>query len=168
MSLPNPPLPVRTVAYVRQYSLSSKDGDDKKAKDTAMEDLFPNRAIPPIPSPVNISELEGSYYDPGYGKMNFKVASHPDSNKEGEQVLQAERRDTFVACLVQLQHASGNFWLVSLSFLDFGDEALSVNFRAEFEMGEDGKATALVIDYSNPKLGLEDGKVRFERIEGAE
>jgi hypothetical protein len=147
--------------------LKMQEDSHKAVKDTAMESLFPDRGDAPMASPFKTGELVGSYRDAGYGTLIFTEVPHPEDekSKSGETILEAERRDAFVPMRVRLVPATGLHWLVYMKPVDEDEEALSLTVRAEFKVGVNGKVEALEVDFTNPMLGVEDGKVLFDRIQ---
>ncbi len=93
---------------------------------------------------------------------------HPDSDsaRRGETILEAARRDAFVPVRARPVPATGLHWLAYLKPIDEDEEALSLTMRAEFNVGIDAEVEALEIDFTNPVLGIEDGKVLFKKIRG--
>lgn len=132
-----------------------------------MADMFPDRGESPLASPLKASELVGSYRDAGYGTMVLKEMPHPEEEraKAGETILEAERRDAFVPMRIRLVHATGLHWLVYMKPIDDQEDALSLTVRAEFKIGRNGKPEALEIDFTNPILGVNDGKVLFKSLQ---
>ncbi|KAJ6780340.1 hypothetical protein PWT90_08077 [Aphanocladium album] len=146
--------------------LKMQEESYKAVKDTAMQTLFPNRGDTPMPCPIKTSDLAGTYQDKGYGKLVFKEIPHQEavSAKNGETILEAERRDAFVPMRFRLVPATGLHWLVYMKAVDEGEDSLSLSMRSEFKVGFDGKVEALEVDFSNAMLGLEDGKVLFTKV----
>ncbi|KAI8681328.1 Beta-lactamase domain-containing protein [Fusarium keratoplasticum] len=129
--------------------------------DKAVDNLFPNRPNPPIPSPVSIKDLAGKYYDPGYKTIELRVEAHPD--KQGEEILVAERDDATWLIHMRLHHVSGTWWIMYA--MEMGSPNL---FReceqVEFKIGHDGRATALEVDFYSLIGNQHEGKVVFNRV----
>lgn len=66
---------------------------------------------------------------------------------------------------IRLVPTTGLHWLAYMKPIDLDENAMSATLRAEFKVGIDGKAEALEVDFTNPKLGIEDGKVLFKKIQ---
>lgn len=143
-----------------------QEASDKAAKDTAMEDLFPNRGDTPLPCPFKTGELVGKYRDAGYGTMSFTEVPHfkEENAKNGETMLEGVRRDACIAMRYRLVPATGLHWLAYMKPVNESEDAMCITMRAEFKVGIDGKVEALEIDYTNEMLGVEDGKVLFKKI----
>lgn len=129
-----------------------------------MENLFPKRPNPPIPSPVRVKDLAGKYYDPGYKTIELRAEPHPDN--EGEEILVAERDDATWVIHMRLHHVSGTWWIM------YAHEMGSPNLfreseQVEFKIGHDGRATALEVDFYSLIGNQHEGKVVFNRVEEA-
>lgn len=138
----------------------------KVVKDTAMETLFPHRGDTPCPLPT--AALAGTYRDAGYGTLVFAAVPHPDSDsaRRGETILEAARHDAFVPVRARPVPVTRLHWLAYMMPIDEDKEALSLTMRTEFNVGIDAEVEALEIDFTNPVLGIEDGKVLFKKIRG--
>ncbi|KAM5346508.1 hypothetical protein ACJ41O_009513 [Fusarium nematophilum] len=127
----------------------------------ALDIVYPKRPDPPAPSPVSIRDLAGSYYNPGYKTLKFRVEPHPD--KEGEEVLLDDREDSTWQVPMELHHVSGNWWIMYLvnpknncSFCEYE--------QVEFKIGPDGKPTAVEVDFYARIGEMYEGKIVFDRV----
>lgn len=126
--------------------------------DKAMDNLFPNRPNPPIPSPVSVKDLAGRYYDPGYKTIELRAA-----DKQGEEVLVAEREDASWTIHMRLHHVSGAWWIMYA--LEMGSPNLfRETEQVEFKIGHDGRVTALEVDFYTFIGDQHQGKVVFNRV----
>ncbi|KAI5464749.1 beta-lactamase/transpeptidase-like protein [Mariannaea sp. PMI_226] len=126
--------------------------------------LFPDRPEKPLPSPVDIKELAGTYYDSGYKSITLSVKPHP--NREDEVILVADLPNTTWQFRLELHHVSGSWWI---AYVNQGLES-SVEFfkeweKAEFKIGPNGKPTALVIEWWARLGNMYEGLVEFRRIQ---
>lgn len=113
--------------------------------------VLTNRANPPVPSPLDSSELAGPYRHEGYGTLEFRV-------HDGQLI--AKRNDVWLRYSLELEHASGSWWV---AFLNLTGANIRVAFPVEFRIGADGKPTALNVVFKNDMLGMDEGCVLFER-----
>ncbi|KAJ4326164.1 hypothetical protein N0V84_003214 [Fusarium piperis] len=132
-----------------------------KCYDKALDNVYPNRPHPPIPSPVSVKNLAGKYYDPGYKTIELRAVPHP--GKPGEEMLVAEREDASWLMHMRLHHVSGTWWIMYA--LEMGSPNLFREYeQVEFKIGHDGKATALEVDFYALIGGQHEGKVVFNRV----
>jgi hypothetical protein len=85
--------------------------------DESVDILYPKLPKPPLPPTVNITELQGIYYDPGYGRITLREEPHPD--RSDEKILVADRHDMTWKYQMRLHHVSGDYWIIYLPF--FGE-----------------------------------------------
>ncbi|KAF5268800.1 hypothetical protein FOXYS1_294, partial [Fusarium oxysporum] len=84
--------------------------------DEAVDILYPERPQPPLPPTLNITELEGISYDPGYGRITLREDPHPGGS--GEKVFVADRHDMTWKHQMRLHHVSGDYWTIYLPVLE--------------------------------------------------
>ncbi|PCD33746.1 hypothetical protein BFJ63_vAg7029 [Fusarium oxysporum f. sp. narcissi] len=108
--------------------------------DEAVDILYPERPQPPLPPTLNITELEGISYDPGYGRITLREDPHPGGS--GEKVFVADRHDMTWKHQMRLHHVSGDYWTIYLPVLE--NPGYIVEFVAgEFKIGSNGKVAGL-------------------------
>ncbi|KAM0439950.1 hypothetical protein ACHAPT_001050 [Fusarium lateritium] len=130
--------------------------------DKAIDNLFPKRPSPPITSPVSVKDLAGKYYDPGYKTIELRAEPHPD--KQGEEILVADRDDATWRTQMRLHHISGTWWIMYA--LQMGSPGIIRKCeQAEFKLGHDGRPTALEVDFYSLVGNEHEGKVAFNRVE---
>ncbi|KAF4975797.1 hypothetical protein FZEAL_7457 [Fusarium zealandicum] len=129
----------------------------------AVDIVYHKRPDHPLASPVDIKDLAGKYYDPGYETIELRV--EPDPHNVGKEILVADREDTSWKIKSNLQHVSGAYWIMHMC--QGGNPLLHREFaQNEFRFGLDGKPTALEVDFVS-RLGAEqqEGKVVFIRMD---
>ncbi|EMT73939.1 hypothetical protein FOC4_g10002981 [Fusarium odoratissimum] len=108
--------------------------------DEAVGILYPERPQPPLPPTLNITELEGISYDPGYGRITLREEPHPGGS--GEKAFVADRHDVTWKHQMRLHHVSGDYWIIYLPVLE--NPGYIVEFVAgEFKIGSNGKVAGL-------------------------
>lgn len=115
----------------------------KSDHEKAIENLYPSLPDPPIPSPLSVKELAGTYYDPGYKSITLSVEPRPD--KPGEEDLVVVRKDFTWPYKFTFRHVSGNFWIMYISMSTNPSLYLREYEKAEFRIGPDGKPAALEV-----------------------
>jgi hypothetical protein len=135
----------------------------EKEHDKGVEILFPDRPEKPLPSPVPIKDLEGTYYDEGYKSLTLRV--EPNPNKEDEEILVSETFNSTWQFRLEFHHVTGNWWIVYMQ------QGLSKTMgfyqeweKAEFKIGPDGKPSALVIEWWARLSNMYEGVVEFKRV----
>lgn len=84
--------------------------------DESVNILYPKRPNPPLPASMNTTELQGIYYDPGYGRITLREVPHP--SKPGEKILVADRPEMTWKYQMKLHHVSSDYWIVYLPALE--------------------------------------------------
>lgn len=132
--------------------------DLERADDIA----FPNRPKEPLPASVEISQLAGTYFDPGYGAVTFVQQPNPDNSSE--TLLVAERPDFTWNQRWQLRHVSGDYWTLMVTIM--GDHGWPKEFQAaNFKIGVDGNVTGFEVDYYDRNEDVRQGTILFNRVE---
>ncbi|KAL5592323.1 hypothetical protein FOBRF1_013349 [Fusarium oxysporum] len=130
--------------------------------DESVDILYPERPDPPSPPTVNITELQGIYYDPGYGQIRLREEPHPD--RPDEKILVADRQDMTWKYQMRLHHVSGDYWIIYLPFLE--NPGYIIEFVAgEFKIGNNGKAVGLLVDWVSRPDDVFEGKVLFKKVD---
>lgn len=128
--------------------------EEAKELSNAVEILYPARPDPGLPSPLNASELIGSYYDEGYGVLQIE-------SEQGE--MMARRDDMLFMYTLRFKHVSGAFWVIELWYED--TKSMAGFWGGEFAPGVDGGVAGLKV-----RLGPQGGggpkwsSVWFERL----
>ncbi|RGP78637.1 penicillin-binding [Fusarium longipes] len=130
--------------------------------DESVNILYPERPDPPLPPTVNITELEGTYDGPGYGKITLRKEPHPD--RPDERILVADRPDMTWKYQMRLHHVSGDFWIIYLPLLE--NPGYVIEFVAgEFKMGSNGRVMGLEVDWVYRGADQIEGKVLFKKAD---
>jgi hypothetical protein len=108
-----------------------------------------------------MSELVGSYYDPGYGTITFREETH--SEKPEEKVLVADRPEMTWKYRIHLHHALADFWAATFT-TPWNPTALNQCFPSEFKRGKDGKVAALKIEWVGHIGSGNEGEATFKRV----
>ena len=139
-----------------------------KAPDSALDELYPKRADPPLPRALPLSSYAGTYRHEAYRDITIEQVKQPGGGgggggsgdgKAGGRVLRAVRDDAVWKMTFEFEHVSGEFWLVHID--PRVPNGLMTQFaRAEFRVGPAGRADAVEIEF------FEDGSeglIVFER-----
>ncbi|CAK7206562.1 hypothetical protein SEUCBS139899_009358 [Sporothrix eucalyptigena] len=142
--------------------------------DNALERLFPVRADPPKLPALSPIDYTGNYHHPAYQNMTIQLAEdYEDSGRRGQGrvgkdydvTFVAERRDHTWPTLVEFVHVSGEHWLVYTDMLFERSGNFKSYGRAWFEVGADGQAHTLVVEFWNAADDTIEGVIPFARIE---
>jgi hypothetical protein len=107
--------------------------------------LFPNAPSTPRQPSVDVEELAGKYYHPGYGVFDFTTAQRADSS--GPKDLVADRTDVLWRSRVLLRHVSGDFWVMFSSLMDTPGVP-EMFFATEFKLGVDLEVLGLTLRFT--------------------
>ncbi|RCI09185.1 hypothetical protein L249_1483 [Ophiocordyceps polyrhachis-furcata BCC 54312] len=124
--------------------------------------LFPDRPTTPLPPSLKPEAFAGRYRNAGYGI--FELRPEKDPSKPEQTMLVADRDDFEVRYQLRLQHVSGDFWV---AYIESPDRAPgpSAFYRAQFNMGADGKAVSLAVTMYDRDEMVMEGVVVYERTE---
>ncbi|KAI1801508.1 beta-lactamase/transpeptidase-like protein [Daldinia bambusicola] len=130
-----------------------------KLAETAIEDLYPERADPPLPHALPLGKYLGVYSHPAYQNITLQLTSEDSVEKKGE--LRAVRDDMEWQMTFDFHHVSGEFWAVIIDFLNTPNMLNGQRARAQFEIGVKGTVDKLKMEF------LEDGSegvIVFDRV----
>lgn len=125
-----------------------------KSYDSAVDDLYPQRADPPLPRSLPLVEYTGTYFHPAYQNVTIGLG------EDGVQ-LRAGRHDFVWSMTFDFEHVSGEYWII---YIDMAKSPNLLNgqfAKAEFRTGANGKVTEVAIEF------LEDGSegiITFAKI----
>ncbi|KXJ89720.1 putative penicillin-binding protein [Microdochium bolleyi] len=142
--------------------------------DTAMDDYFPHRAQPPLPRALPTQQYTGTYYHPAY--QNMVIFRNDGGSKEQRQAATGDsdrdsrpRRELYAAhnnrvwrMDFELEHVSGEHWLVYIDFTNTPNRLMCQFAKAEFKIASDGRVEGVHVEY------LEDGTegvIEYKKIE---
>ena len=134
---------------------------DRQAEEieNAADILYPGRPDTPLPSPLDNSQLVGTYFDEGYGVLHI-VEEH--SADGGQATLMTRRSDMLFMYQLRFRHVSGNFWVVEIWYDD--TESKAGFWGGEFKVGVDGNANGLMVHLSAEGTEIDEGFVWFEKV----
>ncbi|OTB11185.1 hypothetical protein K445DRAFT_68866 [Daldinia sp. EC12] len=127
--------------------------------ETAVHELYPERADPPLPHALPLEEYVGVYSHPAYQNITLKLTSEDSLEKKGE--LGAVRDDMEWQMTFDFHHVSGEFWAVVIDFLNTPNMLNGQLARAQFEIGVKGMVDKLKMEF------LEDGSegiITFDKV----
>ncbi|PHH70480.1 hypothetical protein CDD82_7086 [Ophiocordyceps australis] len=134
----------------------------KHAGDKVDQDLFPDRANPPIPSTFRVESLEGTYSNAGFGEFTLHRELGPE-RRPAEIVLVADRSNMTWRYQFRLHHVSGNFWVVHATIA--GNPTLLHDYhRGEFRAGINGNVSELKIEWTGVLGGDHEGTSVFAKV----
>ncbi|KAL8978063.1 MAG: hypothetical protein Q9177_006502, partial [Variospora cf. flavescens] len=121
---------------------------------SAADILYPIRPDRPLPSPLNNSQLVGTYIDEGYRVLRIDEEGSTDA---GQATLIARRSDMVFNYQLRFRHVSGSFWVVEIWYDDTHSQ---VGFwGGEFRVGVDGNASGLMVHLSSEGAEIDEGFV---------
>lgn len=140
-----------------------------KQPETAVEELYPERAIPPLPRTLSLQEYVGIYSHPAYQNITIELIdgadatarSSPAKTQEQKAELKADRGNMEWQMTFEFIHVSGEFWAVIIDMLNSPNSLNGQLARAEFVVGVKGKVDKLKMEF------LEDGSegvIVFDKI----
>ncbi|KPM42846.1 hypothetical protein AK830_g3696 [Neonectria ditissima] len=139
---------------------------DKLTKDynKGLENIYPDRRDPPLPSPLSAKDLAGTYYDPGYKGLTLRVEAKPE--KLDEETLVCDRPDGTWKFSMRFHHVTGNWWLLVMEQgVKNPPKYMQQWERVEFKIGPDGKPTALAIGWYDRIANKYESTIEFKRVD---
>ncbi|KAI0104412.1 beta-lactamase/transpeptidase-like protein [Daldinia grandis] len=130
-----------------------------KLAETAVQDLYPERADPPLPRALPLEKYVGVYSHPAYQNITLQLTDEDSANAKGE--LGALRDDMEWQMTFDFHHVSGEFWAVVIDMLNTPNLLNGQRARAQFELGVKGTVDKLKMEF------LEDGNegvIVFDRV----
>ncbi|UNI16492.1 hypothetical protein JDV02_002923 [Purpureocillium takamizusanense] len=139
--------------------------NDSETLAEVMHGVFPERPKKPLRPTVEAPELQGIYHNAGYGNITLRLKDDPNSRCKRKR-LSASRLEYTFPMVLDLYHASGDWWLIVLDAADNPIVYFRSYAKAEFQFGVDDKPNALEVYFlsGDPKGESEDTKVVFEKI----
>ena len=141
------------------YDKNFKEGRERYRNSRSR--IFPDVAEPPLPVPLPLEDLTGTYFHPGYGNMTLKVArpARDIPVAEGvEKVLHVDLEKELTYAL-DWEHVSGLHFIIWLNLED-RTPMLRDAVPGEFVLGSDGKVVRLGAAIE-PTL---DQKIWFDKV----
>ncbi|KAI1141810.1 beta-lactamase/transpeptidase-like protein [Hypoxylon sp. FL0543] len=140
-----------------------------KLPETAVDDLYPERADPPLPRALPLEEYIGVYSHPAYQNITLELLDGDVVTPTDDQAKMRGRRGELKAVRDNMEwqmtfeyiHVSGEFWAVIIDMLNTPNMVTAQLARAEFVVGIKGKVDKLKMEF------LEDGSegvIVFDKI----
>ncbi|OTA54193.1 beta-lactamase/transpeptidase-like protein [Hypoxylon sp. EC38] len=139
-----------------------------KLHKTAVDDLYPEHADPPLTPALPLQEYAGIYSHPAYQNITLELIGEDDTTPTNNQAkggergkLRAIRDDMEWQMTFEFVHVSGEFWAVIIDMLNTPNMITTQLARAEFVVGFKGKVDNMQIEF------LEDGSegvIVFDKI----
>ncbi|KAI1411142.1 beta-lactamase/transpeptidase-like protein [Hypoxylon sp. FL1857] len=140
-----------------------------KLPETAVDDLDPERADPPLPPALALQEYAGVYSHPAYQNITLELIDEDGPTPTDSQADKGGRRGKLKAIRDDMEwqmtfeyiHVSGEFWAVIIDMLNTPNIITAQLARAEFVVGVKGKVDILKMEF------LEDGSegvIVFDKI----
>ncbi|KAI1458097.1 beta-lactamase/transpeptidase-like protein [Annulohypoxylon moriforme] len=136
--------------------------------ETAVEELYSERADPPLPRALALQEYIGVYSHPAYQNITLELVDGADTTArinpakaENKGELKANRGNMEWQMMFEFIHVSGEFWAVIIDMLNSPNSLNGQLARAEFVVGIKGKVDKLKMEF------LEDGSegvIVFDRV----
>ncbi|KAI8960471.1 beta-lactamase/transpeptidase-like protein [Daldinia sp. FL1419] len=130
-----------------------------KQAETAVEDLYPERADPPLPRALPLEKYVGVYSHPAYQNVTLQLTPEDSGKEKGE--LLAVRDNMEWQMTFDFHHVSGEYWAVIIDFLNTPNMLNSQRAKAEFEVGVKGIVDKLKMEVSEDGY---EGIIVFDRI----
>jgi CubicO group peptidase (beta-lactamase class C family) len=119
----------------------------------------PERSLPP---PVPLENYAGCYWNDGYRNITVALVDASTTRLNwtaADKVLRIEVLDKVLSYIVALEHVTGNYFL-GWSYEAYGGRSPISVGRVEFQIGVDGKAESIGIEY---EPSLEKDLIWFDR-----
>ncbi|OAQ90495.1 penicillin-binding protein [Purpureocillium lilacinum] len=139
--------------------------ESKKNLTQVLDEVYPERPKKALPPTVDITELQGTYHNAGYGNITLRIKD--ETSVLGERKLLTASRSEFTFPMVlDLHHVSGDWWLMVLDMANNPVVYFRSYAEAEFQFGVDGRPHGLDVQFSPGGLneGDRDPKVLFTKI----
>jgi CubicO group peptidase (beta-lactamase class C family) len=132
----------------------------------ALDDLYPDRADPPLPPTLPIKKYTGTYFHTAYRNITLNLPPPAfDPERLNNRTLVADRSDSTWQSRLEFRHVSGEYWIVYLDSLHAPESVFQEVAAARFNIGVDGKPDKLGINWQEALEGTREVSVWFDRIE---
>ncbi|KAJ6441533.1 penicillin-binding protein [Purpureocillium lavendulum] len=121
--------------------------DKNKNITEVLDEVFPDRPKEPLPSTVDIDALEGTYHNAGYGNITLRVKT-TSNGAEKQKVLRASRLEYTFPMKLDLEHVSGDWWLMVLDMANNPVAYFRSYAETAFQFGVDGKPSAMEVQFT--------------------
>ncbi|KAH8891646.1 beta-lactamase/transpeptidase-like protein [Thozetella sp. PMI_491] len=141
-----------------QKTIDQMYGKFETAKDT----LYPDRPETPIAPALPLEAYAGTYYHPAYRNTTIYVGG-PKPARIADSKLGVDRADAVWRMTGELQHISGEYWILYSYFTTVPVSPISSS-PVQFHIGADGKVASLDIEFGDAPRGKGDGSYTWEKI----
>ncbi|EFX04400.1 serine beta-lactamase-like superfamily protein [Grosmannia clavigera kw1407] len=152
--------------YDWSAKLRSKAATRAARFDTALDRLYPQRAQPPLPPSLPLADFVGTYYHPAYQNLTLQLMK--SNYSDYGVVFTAERREHTWPTLCEFVHVSGDSWAMYTDMLYERSGNFRGYGRARFQVGADGRAGSLVVEFWDRDDDTVEGVFTFVRIDDME
>ncbi|EPE06199.1 penicillin-binding protein [Ophiostoma piceae UAMH 11346] len=139
--------------------------------DTALERLYADRARPPLRPSLPLEAYTGTFHHPTYQNMTVKLAGNETSKdnenkgRDYEVTFTAERLLHTWPTLCEFVHVSGEHWFVYTDMVYEKSGNFRSYARAWFEVGADGRADRLMVEFWSADDDTIEGVIPFDRAD---
>lgn len=121
--------------------------------DKAKDELYPDRAQPPLPKALPLKEYTGTYFHPAYRNLTIDLS---DASKQLRAV-----QDSVWQMIFDFVHVSGEFWIIYVDMKNAPNLLSGQVARAEFRIGATGKVDKLMVEFMEEGS---EGIITFDKI----
>ncbi|KAI1387779.1 beta-lactamase/transpeptidase-like protein [Hypoxylon trugodes] len=138
-----------------------------KLPETAVDDLYPDRADPPLPRALPLEDYVGVYYHPAYQNVTLELIGKDEVSGSWPRIggkkseLKAIRDNMEWQMTFEFGHVSGEYWVVIVDSLYVANGLARQLARAEFEVGAKGKVEKLKMEFFE---NGSEGAIVFDKI----
>lgn len=113
-----------------------------------------------------IESYAGTYFHPGYLSMALEAAGSKSAAEDPRVELTARRSDATWPIECELEHVSGEYWLMKYSFIHNRSVAGLQGFvSVQFKLGPDGKVASMGIDWRSFLSESVEGLIWFDKVQ---
>ncbi|KAK4454136.1 beta-lactamase/transpeptidase-like protein [Podospora aff. communis PSN243] len=125
--------------------------------------LFPDRKSDPLTPSLSLEQYTGRYYHAAYQNMTLELGEKDD---HGKVTLKADRTDFTWQTSARFEHVSGEYWIMFSWVTRAPGEMLFLDVAAvEFQIGVDGRASRVGVEWRDTQSGIVDGMIWYERVD---
>ena len=130
----------------------------------AVDILFPDRTLTPLPPSLSWEKYTGRYYHPAYLNMTLELGE-VDRNS-GAFTLKADRTSFTWQTLAEFKHVSGEYWIMYSRLAHApGSRVLEDMAAVEFRIGVDGEISSLGVEWRDTFGNAVDGWIWYDRVD---
>ena len=133
---------------------------------TARDRLYADRKVPPLQSALPLEAYTGTFHHPTYQNMTVRLAGNSaQKQKDYEVTFTAERLLHTWPTLCEFVHVSGEHWFVYTDMVYEKSGNFRSYARAWFEVGADGRADRLMVEFWSADDDTIEGVIPFDRVD---